>query len=303
MQRGMSYDTSGLNDQPNLNIKMPSASSREGSPRVMPRKLAKLRAESPGRMIAASNYRGVQEDAIDEVVAAECLLLPPHHAKALLIRKIAPGEYEVDGVPVRFSYNTDDEVMASTPGLEHEGTEPLSRYLPRAAEHALARAPLDLELPAFPWPFDVLSKSTPNVGSVGVGNIRGAVQRDALGVSNASNMVPEHPGMSPMAKPPVPRPVILKSSSMLETSSQLPLGSAKAGTSISANYSATIPVGGGNMRARSFQSGGIHQQPQSMYGPPGKAGYTAPPARPHRTSGVPIYDGRPPRPSGYVAQR
>merc|ERR1719331_1517036 len=193
--------------------------------------------------------------------------------------------------------------MASTPGLEHEGTEPLSRYLPRAAEHALARAPLDLELPAFPWPFDVLSKSTPNVGSVGVGNIKGAVQRDALGVSNASNMVPEQPGMSPMAKPPVPRPVILKSSSMLETSSQLPLGSAKAGTPISGNYSATIPVGGGQVRARSFQSGGIHQQPQSMYGPPGKAGYTAPPARPHRTSGVPIYDGRPPRPSGYVAQR
>lgn len=74
------------------------------------------------------------------------------------------------------------EVVVTTPGLEREGCEPLNRYLPRASENALARAPLELELPAFPWPFpDLLSKSTPNV--------KGAGPVEALGQSNLSSTV------------------------------------------------------------------------------------------------------------------
>jgi len=308
MQRGMSYDTNGLHDRPAMSSEMPSTSSREASPRVLHRKLAKIRAESPGRMIPAENYRGCPDDAIDEAVAAECLLLPRHHAKALLIRRIAPGEYEVDGVPVRFTYSKEEreaaEVMVSTPGLEHEGMEPLSRYLPRAAEQALARAPIDLELPAFPWPWDLLSKSTPNVDLLSkstpnvpsVSNIKGtaspdvkginATLRDALSVSNVSNMVPEQ-HMNPLAKTSSQMPVVRKSPSMLETTSYM--GPPQAGPPVAGPaFSATIPIGG-NSRARCIPHSPSHYQSQSMFVPPGKVAPRTPVSMP--------------RPPGYLSRR
>jgi len=203
MQRGMSYDSSELHTSFEINSRKPDD---EG----LPRRPARIRAESPGRMIPASNYEGAAEDPIDEVVAAECKQLLPHRAKALLIRRIAPGEYEVDGAPVRFSWARGDcnsnEVVVSTPGRERDGSEPLARYLPRAAEAALARS-TEIELPAFPWPFDPLAKSTPS------GQFEAPAQSlshvmpprlprgDQLGKtmpSRGSHMLPQQPGGSHM---------------------------------------------------------------------------------------------------------
>jgi len=176
----------------------------------MLRKPAKIRAESPGRMIPASNYEGAIDDSIDAVVAEQCKLLLPHRAKALLIRRIAPGEYEIDGAPVRFTVSQETrEVMVCTPGLEHEGSEPLSRYLPRAAETAVARAPPDFELPAFPWAIDPLSKTTSgtrgnNIDSLGLTNISNTMHsmpaKAMQDPTNLSKMMKPGPPMIPKPK-------------------------------------------------------------------------------------------------------
>lgn len=210
MQRGLSYDQdNGLHRQPR-SFELPSAlgtSSPREDRRELLRKPAKIRAESPGRMIPASNYEGAVDDSIDAVVAEQCKLLLPHRAKALLIRRIAPGEYEIDGAPVRFTVSQETrEVMVCTPGLEHEGSEPLSRYLPRAAETAVARAPPDFELPAFPWAIDPLSKTTSGTR----GNNQNQV--DSLGLTNISNTMHSMPvkamqdptNLSKMMKPGPP---------------------------------------------------------------------------------------------------
>lgn len=161
VQKGMGNDPVGFGlKRQARSFELPSERGRpQKSSFELPRKPAKIRAESPGRMIPASNYEGAAEDSIDEAMARQCALLPAHRAKALLIRRIAPGEYEVDGNPVRLSEKGGD-VLVCTPGKESEGSVPLARYLPRAAEHALARAPPDIELPSFPWPFDLLSRTT-----------------------------------------------------------------------------------------------------------------------------------------------
>lgn len=271
MQRGMSYDTNGLHERPPITFEMQPESAPSASPRVMPRKLAKIRAESPGRMIAASNYTGCPEDHIDEAVAVACQSLPRHHAKALLIRRIAPGEYEVDGVPVRFTYGEDvhdaTEVMVASPGLEHEGMEPLSTYLPRAAETAFSRAPPDLELPAFPWPFD-LNKSTRDVPIVDMLS-KTTVQRDALSISNVTNTVPDLPKMNPPPKTPSQMPRTMRSTSMVETTSYI-------GKPHGSGFSTAIPIGG-------YPQG--RRQSVSVY-----PGQVVPPAMPLR-------------PPGYLARR
>merc|ERR1719265_2592286 len=115
-------------------------------------------------MIAASEYVGASEDSVDEVLAAECRRLPPNIAKVLLIRRIAPGEYEVDGAPVRFSWqqqadNSMQVVVSRLGAGDANEKEPLSRYLQGAGALALKKAPAELELPSFPWPFDLLAKS------------------------------------------------------------------------------------------------------------------------------------------------
>lgn len=135
---------------------MGKAQSQEEKMESLTRRPAKIRSESPGRMMTAAQYVGADEDAIDEALEAECKRLPDTSAKALNIRRIAPGEYEVDGVPVRFSWqqeyiNNTSQVVVQRLGEEDQGAEALSRYLPRAANEALKRSPLEAELPSFPW--------------------------------------------------------------------------------------------------------------------------------------------------------
>jgi hypothetical protein len=165
MQRGMSCDEGNPRPVERARSFEPP---RTRQPSFEYRGPARIRQESPGRMISALNYQGAPDDAIDQIVATQCRQLRPDRAKALLIRRIALGEYEVDGAPVRLSWGRGDcnsgEVVVSTPGYEHEGSEPLPRYLARAAETALARAPPDhdVELPSFPWGID-LNRTVPAV--------------------------------------------------------------------------------------------------------------------------------------------
>jgi hypothetical protein len=131
----------------------------------LPRRPANIRSESPGRMIPASKYEGTPEDSIDEALAAECQRLPHSTAQALLIRRIAHGEYEVDGVPVRLSWDEADtpmQVVVLTLSSENARAEPLARFLPTAANAAFKKSSPEVEIPSFPWPLDLLSKTMPN---------------------------------------------------------------------------------------------------------------------------------------------
>lgn len=135
---------------------MGKAQTQEEKLELLPRRPAKIRSESPGRMMTAAKYIGADEDPIDEALAAECKRLPEVSGKVLNIRRIAPGEYEVDGVPVRLSWqeeiiNNTSQVVVHRLGEEDQGAEALSRYLPRAANEALRRSPPEAELPSFPW--------------------------------------------------------------------------------------------------------------------------------------------------------
>lgn len=124
------------------------------SPRALP---SIIRAESPGRMIPACKYAAAPEDAVDEALALQCKVLPPHLARALHIRRIAPGEYEVDGNPITFGVvdSPDSGLEEVWAGSSDEClTEPLAAYLPRIAEIAHQRSPPDPPeaiLPSFPW--------------------------------------------------------------------------------------------------------------------------------------------------------
>lgn len=167
LQRGMSFDSPGSPSK-SRSFEISHGSGSDSFRDLIARHPAKIRSESPGRMIPASEYVAAPEDQIDAIVAQQCRFLPSHRAKALLIRRIACGEYEVDGAPVRFFWARGDcnsnEVMVCTPGQERQGSEPLQRYLSMAAERAVARAPLELELPTFPWPLpDLLSKTASSI--------------------------------------------------------------------------------------------------------------------------------------------
>merc|ERR1719182_394216 len=106
------------------------------------RRPAKIRSESPGRMIPAWSYEGDPEDSIDTALASECRRLTSNAAQALQIRRIAQGEYEIDGEPVRLSWEDMErvrQVVVDRLG-SGGGREPLSRYLPLVASNAFKKA-------------------------------------------------------------------------------------------------------------------------------------------------------------------
>jgi len=101
----------------------------------------------------AVSYEAIPEDPLDRAVEAHARQLPINSARALLLRRLAYADYEVDGRRVRINWRG-SEVMVYA-AVEEEGVpsiEPLASYLHRAADHALARAYLSSPVTSFDRP-------------------------------------------------------------------------------------------------------------------------------------------------------
>lgn len=92
----------------------------------------------------AANYEAAPEDPLDRAMEAHTRQLPASAARALLLRRLAPGDYEIDGRRVRVGWRGAEVVaFAPAPPGEEEnclGGESLLSFLLQAADRALARA-------------------------------------------------------------------------------------------------------------------------------------------------------------------
>lgn len=120
-----------------------TAKSQEPPKRPGPRPREPPFAEAPQTAVPAATYQAMQCDNIDHHFEIELRRLAPNAARALLVRRLAHGSYEVDGgrvsVAVRAGDAGERQVVAS-PAEAADRTEPLASYLRRMADVALARA-------------------------------------------------------------------------------------------------------------------------------------------------------------------
>jgi len=170
-----------------------------------------LRPESPGRMKPASRYVAAPEDPIDEALAAQLRQLPLHMAEELHIRRIAPGEYEFDGLPaqLRWCVQRDTQEVIVIP-QDGSAQQMLNSFLWRVADVGVTRAIAGGAMEAPSLPFSL--------------NTAGAETRlEAMRIAAASSLGPpvnasvsapaRRPvsmggGMAPMTLPPKGTPLV-----------------------------------------------------------------------------------------------
>lgn len=87
----------------------------------------------------ACNYEAFFEDPIDRAVELHARRLPHESGRALFIRKIATGHYEVDNVGISISMRGPEAYVHPVKGDENAWTERLSSYLHHAGEVAAQR--------------------------------------------------------------------------------------------------------------------------------------------------------------------
>lgn len=97
-------------------------------------------AQPPRFSVPAASYEAVREDALDCIVETLARQLPPNYGRALLLRRLSQGEYEVDGRRLGVGWQG-AEVVALIP--KEDGStvaEPFASFLRNSADHALSRA-------------------------------------------------------------------------------------------------------------------------------------------------------------------
>jgi len=88
----------------------------------------------------AANYEAFPEDSLDVMVQDVARRLPQNGARALLLRRLSRGEYEVDGARVSINIRGSEAYVYPTNDDGNGKPETLSSYLLRAADSALARS-------------------------------------------------------------------------------------------------------------------------------------------------------------------
>lgn len=97
--------------------------------------------DCPSQPVAALSYEAMHEDRIDQVVEAHARHLPANSGRALHLRRLAHGEYEIDGCRVRIQWrNSELFVFPRGHQDDESGGEALRSFLHRAADAALARS-------------------------------------------------------------------------------------------------------------------------------------------------------------------
>jgi len=101
------------------------------------------RAESPVAW-SALNYEAAPEDPIDQCIHDMIRQLNMSATRLLSVRRLSPGEYEIDRRRVSVGWRMDSgspEAFVFPPGgiADGEGSEPLAMYLHRVADLVLAR--------------------------------------------------------------------------------------------------------------------------------------------------------------------
>jgi len=115
-------------------------SASQPPPRQRRGSLQETSVVQPRFSVPAASYEAVQEDVLDCLVEALARQLPANYGRALLLRRLSPGEYEVDGRRLGIGWQG-AEVVVRLP--KEDGTtsmEPLASYLRDAADRALCRA-------------------------------------------------------------------------------------------------------------------------------------------------------------------
>lgn len=93
----------------------------------------------PSRAAPAAFYEACHDDALDQLVEASVQQLPLGHARALMLRRFCPGEYEVDGRRVNIWIHAYEALAVPADGPEQGLVEPLDSFLRRAADAAYGR--------------------------------------------------------------------------------------------------------------------------------------------------------------------
>jgi len=88
----------------------------------------------------AVNYEAIPEDSLDMMVQDAARRLPQNGARALLMRRLSRGEYEIDGARVSITMRGNEAYVYPTNDDGTDQPESLSRYLVRAADSALAKS-------------------------------------------------------------------------------------------------------------------------------------------------------------------
>jgi len=95
----------------------------------------------PGPLSPAAVYEALPEDRLDVLVRDVSRRLPQNGARALLLRRLSRGEYEIDGCRVSITMRGAEAIVYATNSDENIGHgDKLEAYLLRAADNALARS-------------------------------------------------------------------------------------------------------------------------------------------------------------------
>lgn len=95
----------------------------------------------PGPLSPAAAYEALPEDRLDVLVRDVSRRLPQNGARALLLRRLSRGEYEIDGCRVSITMRGAEAIVYATNSDDNIGQgDKLETYLIRAADNALARS-------------------------------------------------------------------------------------------------------------------------------------------------------------------